>query len=120
MTRKIDLPEVPAALADVALIDGPTCAAAGGMSLSSFHDAVRVGNAPAPVVRAPRCTRWRLSDIRVWLIERASRPLTEEAEALTARAKRASAKAREPAAVAKANATRRARIEARAQRMAGP
>lgn len=72
MTAKIDLPAVPPALADVSLIDGPTCASAGGMSISSWHEAVRVGSAPQPVLRQPRCTRWRLADVRAWLIERAA------------------------------------------------
>ena len=113
MTAKTDLPPIPAALADVAHIDGPTCAAAGGMSLSSWHELVRTEQAPQPVIRQPRCTRWQMSDIRQWLIERASQQVTATAEGVTARAKKASIAAREPAAVAKAQATRRARIAAR-------
>jgi len=57
---------LPAALADVALIDGETCAAAGDMSLSWWLERVRAGDAPAPAVRAPRCTRWRLVDVRAF------------------------------------------------------
>lgn len=71
MTRKRDLPAVPPALADVAFVDAPTCAAAAGLSISSWHDLVREGVAPAPAFRAPRCTRWRIADVRTWLIERA-------------------------------------------------
>lgn len=90
---KSDLPPVPAALADVALIDGPTCAAAGGMSLSSWLDLVRQKQAPQPAIRQPRCTRWRLADVRQFLIERAARG-TDGSEALIANAKKASAAAR--------------------------
>jgi len=116
MSTKTNLPPVPPALADVALIDGPTCAAAGGMSLSSFHEVVREGSAPQPVVRQPRFTRWRLADIRKWLIERGSIQTPGQADEVTARARKASAKAREPKAVAKAQATQRARIAARADK----
>lgn len=101
MTRKTDLPAIPAALADVAMIDAPTCAAVGGFSLSAWYDLVRAGAAPAPAIRAPRFTRWRLADIRTWLIERAeagSDPKT--AEAAQASAIKASA-----AAKVKRNAT---------------
>lgn len=59
-------PAVPANLADVALIEATTCAAAGAMSVSWWHEAVRMGRAPAPVIRQPRCTRWRLSDVRAF------------------------------------------------------
>lgn len=114
MSAKTDLPPVPPALADVALIDGPTCAAAGGISLSTWHDLVRLRAAPQPVIRRTRCTRWRLADVRNWLIERAAQQAGGAAEEVTARATKASARAREPQAVAKAQATRKARIAARA------
>lgn len=117
MTAKTDLPPVPPALEDVALIDGPTSAAAGGISLSTWHDLVRNGQAPAPVIRQSRCTRWRMLDVRNWLIERASQQTT--GDAVLARAKQASIKAREPAAIAKAQATRTARIAARQAAQAG-
>ena len=104
MTSKIDLPPVPPALADVALIDGPTCAAAGGISLSTWHDLVRLKAAPQPAIRQSRCTRWRMSDIRTWLIERAANPAPAAFD-VTARAAKASAKAQ---------AARQARDAARA------
>lgn len=90
VTTKTDLPAIPAVLADVALIDGPTCAAASGISLSAWSDLVRVGAAPHPVIRRPRCTRWRLADIRAWLIQRANQSGDERSDALVAQAKRAS------------------------------
>jgi predicted DNA-binding transcriptional regulator AlpA len=81
---------LPANLADVALIDAPTCAAAGDMSVSWWHDEVRTGRAPAPVIRESRCTRWRMSDVRAYWIERAAQVDSKTAELLTARAKKAS------------------------------
>lgn len=60
MTHKDRL---PTALADVALIDGKTCAAAGSMSESWWHAEVAAGRAPQPVIRAPRCTRWACADV---------------------------------------------------------
>jgi predicted DNA-binding transcriptional regulator AlpA len=65
---------LPADLADVALIDAKTCAAACGMSVSYWHEAVRTRRAPAPVIRQPRCTRWTMASVRAWLIERAAQP----------------------------------------------
>lgn len=65
MTAATDLkPQpLPADLAAVALIDAPTCAAAGAMSVSWWHAEVAAGRAPAPVIRRPRCTRWRAADV---------------------------------------------------------
>ena len=92
---------LPANLADVALIDAPTCAAAGDMSVSWWHDEVRAGRAPAPVIRKPRCTRWRLADVRAFWIESAEKAATDTqaAELLKAHATKASAKAKASRAV---------------------
>lgn len=106
---------LPADLTAVALIDAPTCAAAGAMSVSWWHEEVRVGRAPAPAIRNQRCTRWRLADVRAFWAKSAE-PAAEgaqAAEALKARATKASTAAREPAAVAKAKATRARNIAAR-------
>jgi hypothetical protein len=123
MSAKTELPPVPPALADVALVDGPTCAAAASEAISTFHDGVRrtaIGKLaegevpyPQPVIRRPRFTRWRLADVRAWLIERALQQSAETATAVTEQARKASAKARSPAAVAKARATRSANAKAR-------
>ena len=112
---------LPANLADVALIDAPTCAAAGDMSVSWWHEEVRIGRAPAPAIRRPRCTRWRLADVAAFWINFASgnEADPEAGERVTAQAKKASIKAREPAAVAKAQATKKARIAARDALAAG-
>lgn len=98
MAAKTDLPPVPAALADVAQIDGPTCAAAGAISVSTWLDLVRRGEAPQPVLRGNRCTRWRLADVRAWLIERAAQPLHDDAViAKATHASRAAKRKRETA-----------------------
>ena len=59
---------LPPDLAEVALIDAATAVSPGDMSLSWWHAQVAAGIAPAPVVRMPRCTRWRLSDVRAFWI----------------------------------------------------
>ena len=96
VTAKIDLPPIPPALSSVALIDAPTCAAAGGMSVSWWHDEVREGRAPTPAVRQPRCTRWRISDVVAFWQAFATKGAadTQAAEQVTAKAKKASAAAR--------------------------
>ena len=106
---------LPADVADVALAAADTCAAIGDMSVSWWHKEVRTGRAPKPVIQQPRCTRWRLADVRCFWAERAAQAAgdTEARERMAAKAKKASVKAREPAAVAKAQATRKARIAAR-------
>jgi predicted DNA-binding transcriptional regulator AlpA len=96
VTAKTDLPPIPPALSSVALIDAPTCAAAGGMSVSWWHDEVREGRAPAPAVRQPRCTRWRMADVVAFWQAFATKGTadTRAAELVTAKAKKASAAAR--------------------------
>lgn len=79
--------EVPTAL----LINAARSAWMGSMSVSWWHEAVRQGRAPAPVIRGPRCTRWRSSDVQsFWeeLAEKGGEP--EEAERLVKQSMRAS------------------------------
>jgi predicted DNA-binding transcriptional regulator AlpA len=61
--------DVPAPLVDVALIDARQCARSAGIGLSTWYDLVKDGRAPQPAFRAVRCTRWRLADVRAFLIE---------------------------------------------------
>ena len=105
---------LPATLADVALVDAATCAAAGAMSVSWWHEEVRACRAPAPVVRMPRCTRWRVVEVAAFWKEFAARAAGDphSAALLTARAKKASLEARKPEAVAKAKAKRVAKAAA--------
>ena len=99
-------------LADVALITADTCAATGAVSMSYWYEEVRAGRAPKPVIQQPRFTRWSLVAVRRFWQERADQSAgdTEAGERMSAKAKKASIKAREPAAVAKAQATRKARL----------
>lgn len=62
--------ELPASLADVALIDAPTAASAGSISVSTWHDLVRRKLAPQPLRFGARCTRWKASEVRAWIIKR--------------------------------------------------
>ena len=93
---------LPADLADVALIDAPTCAAAGDMSVSWWHEEVRAGRAPAPVIRKPRCTRWLLADVRAFWKKSAELAATDTpvAVGVKARAVKASAAAQAKRAAA--------------------
>jgi hypothetical protein len=82
----------PEAFGGDALIDGPTAAAGGGMGNSWWLEEVRAGRAPAPVVKLPRCTRWKLSSVRAYWIAFAERAAgnIEAATQVTARATKAS------------------------------
>lgn len=86
--------EIPAALADVALIDAKTCAATGGMSESWWHGEVRAGRAPKPAMRATRCTRWRLADVRKFWVDFAQRDHAETAATVVATVNKAGAAAK--------------------------
>ncbi len=110
MTAKTDsktsLQVLPADLAAVALIDAPTCAAAGTMSVSWWHAEVQAGRAPAPAIRKPRCTRWRLADVRAFWTKTAEHAAadTKAAAGVTDRATKASAAAGAKRAAKKAAA----------------
>ena len=84
-------------LADVALIDAESCAATGAMSISWWLEEVRAGRAPKPAVQRPRCTRWRLQDVRAFWIAFAEEGQLDPAPGIAMRVKaaKASAKARE-------------------------
>lgn len=113
--EKLAAHPLPADVADVALIAAHTCAAIGAVSVSWWHEQVRSGRAPKPAIQQPRLTRWRLSDATSFWTALAAHAQQDTAagERMAAKAKQASIKAREPAAVAKAKATREARIAAR-------
>lgn len=67
----LQVPAIHPALVDVALIDAPTCAAAGAVSKSWWYAEVAAGRAPAPVVQGNRFSRWRLADVREFWRKRA-------------------------------------------------
>lgn len=97
MTAKTDhqpsAQALPADLAAVALIDAPTCAAAGAMSLSWWHAEVAAGRAPAPVIQRPRCSRWRAVEVAAFWRTFGSQADASAAEAVKVRASKASAAA---------------------------
>lgn len=88
-TRTKTASVLPQGLEDVALVDAGVSAAAGGMSLSWWHYKVASGEAPQPVIRAPRCTRWKLADVRRFWAEFAEGASTEAADRVLAQAKKA-------------------------------
>jgi predicted DNA-binding transcriptional regulator AlpA len=84
---------LPADLADVAFLDIKDVCTAVRMSASWVHDEVRTGTFPAPLRFGNRCSRWRVVDIRAWLVARAAQADTDNAGTgshLVAKAKRAS------------------------------
>ena len=102
-------------LAKLSLLDIRDVCAAVRMSGSWVHDEVKAGRFPQPLRFGPRCTRWTVASIRNYLIERAAQPQTEIAVFVAERAKKASIKARQPEAIARAKATRAARLMARSE-----
>jgi len=96
MPKKTDLPPVPSALADVAMVDAKTATSVGRMSVSWWLERVATGEAPQPVIRAPRCTRWLMADVRRFWVQFAECSATNDrnAEQVTAQAKKASAAAK--------------------------
>lgn len=64
MTRKSSFKKIIPGLEDVALIDAKACASAGDVGLTWWHEAVRQGIAPRPIIRTHRFSRWRLSEVR--------------------------------------------------------
>lgn len=91
-----DSASLPAGLASVALIDAPTAAAAGSMSVSWWHAEVAAGRAPAPVIRRPRFTRWRVVEVAAFwsALAAGAQADTCAAAVVKARATKASAAAR--------------------------
>ena len=86
----------PTDLADVAFLDIADVCSLSRMSASWIHEEVRTGRFPQPMRFGPRCTRWRSSDVRAWLVARAdaAQADTETTARMTARAKKASDAAR--------------------------
>lgn len=75
------------------LIDAEKAASMGDMSVSWWHVEVRAGRAPAPAIRKPRCTRWRVSEVREFWVNFAEQAADDEAaQRLVDHNKRASQK----------------------------
>lgn len=94
--RRTVRPPLQEAHADVALCDIADLEALTRMSKSWISEAVRTARFPAPVIRQPRCTRWKVADVRDWLIQRTEQAIgdTSAASKLVAAASKASAAAK--------------------------
>ncbi|MFT3818332.1 MAG: hypothetical protein QM750_11970 [Rubrivivax sp.] len=95
---------LPPDLACAALVDAKTAAAVGGMGLSWWFDEVRAGRAPQPAVRAPRCTRWRVVDVRAFWQRFAEQGADARALAQATKASKAAKAAKAAQAAAQAGA----------------
>lgn len=58
--KRVALPPI---LDEVALVTAAQAAATCGQAISGWRAAVARGDAPLPVVRRPRFTRWRAADV---------------------------------------------------------
>lgn len=85
---------LPPELAAVALVDAPTAALVGAMSVSWWLDKVAAGIAPQPVIRSTRCTRWRMEAVAAFWRDFGAQSKASDTLALKARATKASAAAR--------------------------
>lgn len=95
--RPVKRPPIPVGQDDVALVDARDVCAIGRFSVSYWHAEVRSGRAPQPLRFGPRCSRWRLFDIKVWLAARIEQA-TQDAQVATfvkERATKASAQAKQ-------------------------
>lgn len=62
------MPEALVSIREIVAPDGPA-----PWRRSRFLEAVKAGEAPQPVMRGGRCTRWRYSEILAWLDQLAGR-----------------------------------------------
>ncbi|MGE0674185.1 MAG: helix-turn-helix transcriptional regulator [Methylibium sp.] len=94
--RPIVHPPLPETNTDVALINLTDFVALTRMSRSWILQEVAAGRAPLPVIRRPRCTRWKLSDARLFAVALAEQGTADlgGAKALMVKAAKASAAAK--------------------------
>lgn len=78
----------------VALVSKRTACAMGDVGQSWWDERVASGEAPQPVIRAPRFSRWRLADVIAFWRDVAERGDPAGAAKLTAHARKASARAK--------------------------
>ncbi len=60
------------------------------MSVSQWHNLVREGSAPKPLIRTPRYTRWGLAEVRHFFLGLTTQGASEGESAVIERAKNAS------------------------------
>lgn len=80
-------------LPDDALIDVRAVCALNGKGRAKLHDDVRRGLHPAPVIRQPRYTRWRLGDVLAHLRQQIAQAATTNATTLLVERARAASDA---------------------------
>ena len=96
--------KIPEPLHEYALVSADTAAAAGEASLSTWYAMVAAGDAPQPVIRRHRFTRWRLLDVLAYWQRAAEEGVPVDAST------------GEPATVARARRHRAKRTEKEAAR----
>ena len=89
-TRPTARPPLLEAHADVALSDINDVCGLIRMSASWIHGEVSAGRFPQPLRFGPRCTRWKIADVRQWLIDRAAQPQANATKLVIDRATKAS------------------------------
>lgn len=102
----MDASKLPDRLAEVALVNAQVAAAVGGAKRSWWLAKVAAGEAPQPVIRQTRFTRWRLQDVHSYWERFAKHPSQRAAELSEARAKRASDAKRIKVSLAKSAASK--------------
>jgi predicted DNA-binding transcriptional regulator AlpA len=68
---------MPEAHADVALCEMKDLVAMVRMSKAWISNEVAAQRFPQPAIKRPRCTRWKVSDVRKWLVEWTAQPATQ-------------------------------------------
>lgn len=68
-TKPVRREPIASQQADVALCDMRDIMEMTRMGKSYLYAAVKDGTFPAPVIKRPRCTRWRLVDVRNYLLK---------------------------------------------------
>ena len=77
--RPVVRPPIPDTNIDLALIDVTGFCALVCMSESWVWEGVGAGTLPQPALRLPRCTRWRLADVRAWIVENTAKTAAQVA-----------------------------------------
>ena len=68
-TKKVWTEAELAALPDNALVDKHTRRSLTGLGESETYDRIAKGRHPAALKLGPRCSRWRVGDLRAWLAD---------------------------------------------------
>lgn len=91
VVRPIVRPPLPEAHAEVVLCDMGDLEALTRYKRSWILKAVREKRFPEPLRFGPRCSRWRLIDVRDWLVAQSAKAMENSAALATANRRRATA-----------------------------